>query len=300
MKNMVKNEWWLFKQNIYALLHNRTLSQSEFALILLCLLNPLSFFVPIELVSQYIPLAMRNMYFIGMYMIPFILVTEIALRRMYDSFYGINPIVIWIAILGYFWWGQSINSILLVWIKATLTALVVFFVLPHDDSNGPLKERNPNGIVFYDSVIKWDAFWRVQAAYADKDKIFEQFYLSWIKNIFNFKGRINREDFVFSLWGYCVPTLVTVILYFIIRNWGSNDVLLTIFNAYPLLVWTWTLCTLPSLCVRRLHDSAHSALWLPLIVVPYVGAYVVYLIFFKPSWIGFEPYKKEELINAKK
>ena len=39
-----------------------------------------------------------------------------------------------------------------------------------------------------------------------------------------------------------------------------------------------------SLLVRRLHDSGNSGLWLFFIVVPIVNVYVLYMLFFKPTY----------------
>ena len=36
--------------------------------------------------------------------------------------------------------------------------------------------------------------------------------------------------------------------------------------------------------VRRLHDSGNSGLWLFFIVVPIVNVYVLYMLFFKPTY----------------
>lgn len=137
-----------------------------------------------------------------------------------------------------------------------------------------------------------DTFWRMQIPYLYWNQIFEFFYKSWIRDLFYYTGRINRENFIISIWGYAIPCMIPILLCFNVWSWGETKLLSTLISCSTTILYSWFGLMMLSLSVRRLHDSAHSALWLPILCIPVIGGYVLYLIFFKPSWISLEPYKK--------
>ena len=101
-----------------------------------------------------------------------------------------------------------------------------------------------------------------------------------IKDIFNFEGRSSRDELMIFTMLFSVLSMllsyinISNILNSYVVNIFIIDVLVAIIILVPYI----------SLLVRRLHDSGNSGLWLFFIVVPIVNVYVLYMLFFKPTY----------------
>lgn len=296
---MLKNEWWLFKENIYALLFNRRLSPAEFAFSILCGVNPVTSVIGFVLIKDFLPNEYVTLIYVVINVIGITATAELVIRRLNDSIYGQKPFILWGFVLGYYiytWWGYLSTALYGIWVILSLVALCYIF-LPHNDKDnkygyGSLAERISVGVIRYGSFFDTEAWLRVCFPYSEREKFYDCVYQSWIKRVLLFKGRTTREDYCLSLYGWFL--LITVPLAFFVMTLiaGSNTLVEHIIDYSCQISYVWFAIMAISITVRRLHDSAHSALWLSLLIVPVIGGYVLYLIFFKPSWISLEPYNK--------
>ena len=101
-----------------------------------------------------------------------------------------------------------------------------------------------------------------------------------IKDIFNFKGRSSRDELM-------IFTMLFSVLSMLLSYINISDILNSnVVNIFIIDVLVAIIILVPyiSLLVRRLHDSGNSGLWLFFIVVPIVNVYVLYMLFFKPTY----------------
>ena len=90
----------------------------------------------------------------------------------------------------------------------------------------------------------------------------------------NFSGRASRSEFWwFELFGILCALVV----------WPLGDFVAGLISLALLL---------PSLavCVRRLHDTGKTGLWLLIFFIPFIGALVLLLFFVQPSADGSNDY----------
>ncbi len=50
------------------------------------------------------------------------------------------------------------------------------------------------------------------------------------------------------------------------------------------ILYVYTLFSVFTLLIRRLHDSLYSAFWILLVVVPFANVFIFYRLFIKGSW----------------
>ena len=101
-----------------------------------------------------------------------------------------------------------------------------------------------------------------------------------IKDIFNFEGRSSRDELM-------IFTMLFSVLSMLLSYINISDILNSnVVNIFIIDVLVAIIILVPyiSLLVRRLHDSGNSGLWLFFIVVPIVNVYVLYMLFFKPTY----------------
>lgn len=101
-----------------------------------------------------------------------------------------------------------------------------------------------------------------------------------IKDIFNFEGRSSRDELmIFTMLFSVISMLLSYInIADILNNNVVNIFIIDVLFAIIILV------PYISLLVRRLHDSGNSGLWLFFILVPIVNVYILYMLFFKPTY----------------
>ena len=87
-----------------------------------------------------------------------------------------------------------------------------------------------------------------------------------------FSGRASRSEYWYSvLFGYLVAMLI-VIFGMIIE---SPEIMVVLYSILSLIL------LIPSLavCIRRLHDTGRSGWWYLLVLIPYIGAIALLIIF---------------------
>lgn len=101
-------------------------------------------------------------------------------------------------------------------------------------------------------------------------------YKVLIKEPLNFAGRSSRDELMifsilFSIISMCLSYIISFMTYdYIVVIQRFIEVIFAI----PFI----------SLIIRRLHDGYNSGLWIFFLLVPVLNVYVLYLIFFKPSF----------------
>ena len=87
-----------------------------------------------------------------------------------------------------------------------------------------------------------------------------------------FSGRATRSEYWYSvLFGYLVAMLIVIFGMF---N-ESPEVIIVLYSILSLIL------LIPSLavCIRRLHDTGRSGWWYLLVLIPYIGAIALLIIF---------------------
>ena len=87
-----------------------------------------------------------------------------------------------------------------------------------------------------------------------------------------FSGRASRSEYWYSvLFGYLIAMLI-VIFGMIIE---SPEVMIVLYSILSLIL------LIPGLavCIRRLHDTGRSGWWYLLVLIPYIGAIALFIIF---------------------
>ena len=87
----------------------------------------------------------------------------------------------------------------------------------------------------------------------------------------NFSGRARRREYwLFALAGFCISLIFQVLGLIAVATTSAFVIGLVHF----LYILAGIAMLIPSLavCVRRLHDTGKSGLWLLILLVPFVGA----------------------------
>ncbi|MCL1142629.1 DUF805 domain-containing protein [Shewanella gaetbuli] len=102
-----------------------------------------------------------------------------------------------------------------------------------------------------------------------------EWYLKVLKNYFGFSGRARRKEY----WMFVlISTVISIVLSLVDLGIGTFDeetgsgLLSTIYGLAVLI---------PTIAVsfRRLHDTNHSAWWLLIVLIPFLGALFLLIVF---------------------
>ncbi len=117
------------------------------------------------------------------------------------------------------------------------------------------------------------------------------YYIAALKKYAVFDGRARRAEYwYFFLFNLIIQTILSI-LDTLISKAASMDIGVLL-GLYSLAVFIPGL----ALSVRRLHDTGHSAWWLLIGLVPFVGAIVLFVFVLQDSQPGtnqFGPSPKE-------
>ena len=105
----------------------------------------------------------------------------------------------------------------------------------------------------------------------------------------NFSGRARRREYwLFALAGFCISLIFQVLGLIAVATTSAFVIGLVHF----LSILASIAMLIPSLavCVRRLHDTGKSGLWLLILLVPFVGAIVVLVFELLPGNVGDNKY----------
>lgn len=106
-------------------------------------------------------------------------------------------------------------------------------------------------------------------------------YLKMWKNTFNYQGIASRKDYWLAILSYYIIYIILLTPTFLIDKNNENTLLLSAIPAY-LYLFIGILPIL-SLTTRRLHDIGKSGWWQLLILVPAIGAIVLFIFICLPQ-----------------
>ena len=104
-------------------------------------------------------------------------------------------------------------------------------------------------------------------------------YIQVIKNYTNFSGRARRKEY----WIYSVISAVIIFILSMIDAVMGVALFTTLYSLFILIPEL-------SLSFRRLHDIDKSAWWLLIVLVPVVGAIVLFVFSVMPGTVGANRY----------
>lgn len=104
-------------------------------------------------------------------------------------------------------------------------------------------------------------------------------YLKVFKQYFDFSGRARRKEFwMFYLFHFLIIFLITFLSFFltsdIYEDHETNWVYVPIICTYLLV----SLIPSISLTVRRLHDTGKSGWWYLIVMIPYIGWFIMTIL----------------------
>ena len=121
-----------------------------------------------------------------------------------------------------------------------------------------------------------------------------RYYLDALSNYWNFSGRSRRREYwYFVLFNVLFALLLMAVDVAIGLNGFMGD--------YGLLQGLYLLAVLiPSMaaCVRRLHDTGHSGLWILIAAIPILGPIVLLLFLVRDSEGGSNRYGRNPKARA--
>ena len=100
------------------------------------------------------------------------------------------------------------------------------------------------------------------------------YYFDVLKKYAVFGGRATRKEYwMFFLWNLIVYVILAIILG-LTSHWIMSGILVDLIFVYALAM------IIPHLSVgaRRLHDTNHSAWWLLISLIPFIGT-IIFLVF---------------------
>lgn len=106
-------------------------------------------------------------------------------------------------------------------------------------------------------------------------------YLKMWKNTFNYGGISSRKDFWLAILLYYIIYLILIIPIFLIDETNETVLILASIPAYAYL-FIGIFPTI-SLTTRRLHDIGKSGWWQLLILVPFIGAIILFIFMCLPQ-----------------
>ncbi|MDU6785125.1 MAG: DUF805 domain-containing protein, partial [Veillonella sp.] len=109
----------------------------------------------------------------------------------------------------------------------------------------------------------------------------------YIHQSFCLKGRAKRVEAYFGIgsFGMIISLIVNFIsILFMIKAETGIEILTPISIGIFYVLYFYAILSILTLCIRRLHDSLYSGLWVILLLVPYLNIFIIYRIFVKSSW----------------
>ena len=295
MFGFIEREQILLKQNIYDLLHNTRVGRKEFAFILIGL-----FFT--YLVSNAI-INNISVEYIFMYYVRYVfkivglgLTLELSRRRLHDN--GCSGKLLWIwgtiASIIYSYYVYNIYSteglflsffeqiflieILIIFIPASL-----LFFLPSEQCLNKYGDSNVQMISSTYAI----GYVKTKITFSNEKGILEYLRDIYLYHSFRLTGRaklIEASIGVGSLGTIMGLNVNIFALLLMIKSEMEIAILEPISWAIFYMLYVYTLFSVFTLLIRRLHDSLYSAFWILLLVVPFANVFILYRLFIKGSW----------------
>ena len=292
---MFNEEIQLIKQNIYDLLHNTKINKKSYLFILIGLF--FTYFVSNAIINtlsvQYV-----EMYFVRYIfkMLGLTLVIELCRRRLHDFGSSGKWIYLWLiigcSIYGYYMYdlfvvdGLNIvffEEILLIEVGVIFIPTLFLYLLPSNHSNN----QYGNNSVQLISPTKSVGYLNNKITLENKNGLLEYMRDIYIHQSFCLKGRAKRVEAYLGIgsFGMIISLIVNLIsILFMIKDETGIEILTPISIGIFYVLYFYAILSILTLCIRRLHDSLYSGLWVILLLVPYLNIFIIYRIFVKSSW----------------
>lgn len=295
MFGFIEREQILLTQNIYDLLHNTRIGRKGFAFILIGL-----FFT--YLVSNAI-INNISVEYIFMYYVRYVfkivglgLTLELSRRRLHDN--GCSGKLLWIwgtiASIIYSYYVYNIYSteglflsffeqILLIEILIIFIPAALLFFLPSEQRLNKYGDSNMQMISSTYAIGYVDT----KITLSNEKGILEYLRDIYLYHSFRLTGRaklIEAGIGVGSLGTIMSLNVNILALLLMIKSEMGIAILEPISWAIFYMLYVYTLFSVFTLLIRRLHDSLYSAFWVLLLVVPFANVFIFYRLFIKGSW----------------
>ena len=292
---MFNEEIQLIKQNIYDLLHNTRINKKSYLFILIGLF--FTYFVSNAIINtlsvQYV-----EMYFVRYIfkMLGLTLVIELCRRRLHDFGSSGKWIYLWLiigcSIYGYYMYdlfvvdGLNIvffEEILLIEVGVIFIPTLFLYLLPSNHSNN----QYGNNSVQLISPTKSVGYLNNKLTLENKNGLLEYMRNIYIHQSFCLKDRAKRVEAYLGIgsFGMIISLIVNLIsILFMIKDETGIEILTPISIGIFYVLYFYAILSILTLCIRRLHDSLYSGLWVILLLVPYLNIFIIYRIFVKSSW----------------
>ena len=295
MFGFIEREQILLKQNVYDLLHNTRIGRKGFAFILIGLFftylvsNAIINNISVEYILMYYVRYVFKIFGLG-------LTLELSRRRLHDNGYSGKLLWIWgtIASIIYTYYVYNIYSteglflsffeqiflieILIIFIPA---ALLIF--LPSEQCLNKYGDSN----VQMTSSTYAIGYIETKFTLSNEKGILEYLRDIYLYRSFRLTGRaklIEAGIGVGSLGTIMGLNVNILALLLMIKSEMGIAILEPISWAIFYILYVYTLFSVFTLLIRRLHDSLYSGLWILLLVVPFANVFVFYRLFIKGSW----------------
>lgn len=295
MFGFIEREQILLKQNIYDLLHNTRIGRKGFAFILMGLFfnylvsNAIINNISVEYILMYYVRYVFKMFGLG-------LTLELSRRRLHDNGYSGKLLWIWgtIASIIYTYYVYKIYSteglflsffeqIFLIEILIIFIPAVLLFFLPSEQC---LNKYGNNNVQMISSTCSI-GYVEIKITLSNEKGILEYLRDIYLCQSFKVDGRakiIEASIGVGSL-GTIMGLHVNILaLLLMIKSEIGIAILEPISWAIFYILYIYTLFSVFTLFIRRLHDSLYSAFWILLLVVPFANVFIFYRLFLKGSW----------------
>lgn len=292
---MIRNEVQLIKQNIYDLIYNTRINKNGYLFISIGLF--FTYFVSNGIINT-LSIQLEEMYYLRYIfkLMGVCLVIELSRRRLHD--YGLSGkwIYLWLiiscSIYGYYMYNLFIvdglnivffEKILLIELGVIFIPTIFLCLLPSNHGNNQYGNSSDQLI----SPTKSVGYLNNKITVENKNGLLEYMRDIYISQSFCFKGRAKRVEALFGIgsFGMIISLIVNLIsILFMIKDETGIEILEPISIGIFYILYFYTILSILTLCIRRLHDSLYSGLWVILLLVPYLNIFIIYRIFVKSSW----------------
>lgn len=295
MFGFIEREQILLKQNIYDLLHNTRIGRKGFAFILIGLFftylvsNAIINNISVEYIFMYYVRYIFKIFGLG-------LALELSRRRLHDNGYSGKLLWIWgtIASIIYTYYVYNIYSkeglflsffeqILLIEILIIFIPAALLFFLPSEQRLNKYGDSNMQMISSTYAIGYVDT----KITLSNEKGILEYLRDIYLYHSFRLTGRaklIEAGIGVGSLGTIMSLNVNILALLLMIKSEMGIAILEPISWAIFYMLYVYTLFSVFTLLIRRLHDSLYSAFWVLLLVVPFANVFILYRLFIKGSW----------------
>lgn len=292
---MISEEIQLIKQNIYDLLHNTRINKKAYLIILIGLF--FTYFVGNAIINT-LSIQLIEMYYLRYIfkLIGVCLVIELSRRRLHDFGLSGKWIYLWLiiscSIYGYYMYALFVvdglniaffEEILLIELGVIFIPTIFLCLLPSNHGNN----QYGNSSVQLISPMKSVGYLNNKITLENKNGLLEYMSDIYIHQSFCLKGRAKSVEAYFGIgsFGMIISLIVNFIsILFMIKDETGIEILTPISIGILYVLYFYAILSIMTLCIRRLHDSLYSGLWVILLLVPYLNIFIIYRIFLKSSW----------------